>query len=152
MKKHRQPQNTIGQNIVNLEELQQLPIFKKAQKQRKRKNDVKAKAKTLRERNSKLLMPEQQHPTDALKRLDQLTKSLNRAPIGKMSMTYNKDMMLERVKVKSFEYVPFLTNNFTGLMKVAKGTTSPIMEVSLKELYQEFGDRDVVSDMYQQNV
>lgn len=149
MKKHRQFQNTIGQNIVNLEELQQLPIFKKAQK---RKNDVKAKAKALRERNSKLLMPEQQHPTDALKRLDELTKSLNRAPIGKMSMTYNKDMMLERVSVKKSEYVPFLTKGFTGLMKVRKGTTDPIIEVSLEELYQEFGDRDVVSDMYQQNV
>lgn len=152
--------------LINLEELKDVPVFKKAAKikagrelkERKRRTAAKVQANreqkeqekqnTVYSRNRNLLTEDERHPKDALSRLSELKEKLNKAPIGKMSIQYDKNHVLERLTIKNQEFVPYLKADFLGVMKVMRGTSEPIMEVSLEELFREFGDEDIVADMY----
>lgn len=160
--------NSIGDMLINLKELEQVPVFKKA-KDLKVEREERVKQRIAKRRLQKAQAIEREnresiaqlrnanrlreggdkpfHKVNALERLEEMQRKLNRAPIGRMTLVYDANMIFERLKIKDEEFVPYIKEDFTGLMKVIRGTNEPIMEISLDELFVEFGDEDVVRDL-----
>ena len=150
--------------IVNLEELKDVELFvdadelrkeREAKEKQKRKQREKRYEARIRREQGEMEAVKKAHidgretmKVDALTRLSQLKDDLNKAPIGTMSISYDKNHVLERISIKQEEFVPYMRGEFTGLMKVIKGTREPLYEVSIEELLREYGDEDVVNDLY----